>query len=534
MRGGTAQTSKDAAVRSTVRTPPAPPVALTSLGGCAYSPAFLDDTTVVFDLTRGGAVDLYRVAVASSAAPVRLTNDPAWEWRAARGSSGNQVVFMWQSDEGLGIDTLDLSTAKRQTLFPAENGPVLFAGDSYFHAPAKRNTLRRFHAGRDEIIATIPDGSDVETMAASSDASQLALMLRGKDATYQLCLFEVATAKLACTPATPHGARPAFSATGTAVYFDSAAGIERIASDRTTIDTMIPGVIAVGGITVSPSGRSLVYSACTAHTKLLQFVDNLVRDAEPEGDMPAIGLGGMRAFVRTNEHGRALVIRNADGTEREVTRRKNRITNITISHDGQKLAYVLADSKEPGIYLSEIRGNAAPNRLTDQAGDGEPLFFGDSLVFTRWAADGTPHLFQVRLDGSAEAPLGRRPRISVDADADHSRILIASPNRDFLYWFDPTTRTESPGPLLPPGRDPADLALSPDGRWLMVLGGNNGHQIWRYHLDVPDAKPELVHQLGDDFTALVGAIDDDGHPLIAVDTWSGELWLSSSPEHDPW
>ena len=40
---------------------------LTDLKGCAYSPAFADDRTVMFDLTRGGEVDLWKVGTGGGA-----------------------------------------------------------------------------------------------------------------------------------------------------------------------------------------------------------------------------------------------------------------------------------------------------------------------------------------------------------------------------------------------------------------------------------------------------------------------------------
>jgi hypothetical protein len=48
------------------------------------------------------------------------------------------------------------------------------------------------------------------------------------------------------------------------------------------------------------------------------------------------------------------------------------------------------------------------------------------------------------------------------------------------------------------------------------------------------AAPEQVATLRGDQSALAAAIDDRGHPLVAVDVWNGELWSLAAPEGAPW
>jgi len=46
--------------------------------------------------------------------------------------------------------------------------------------------------------------------------------------------------------------------------------------------------------------------------------------------------------------------------------------------------------------------------------------------------------------------------------------------------------------------------------------------------------PELVHQLPLDRSSLAATIDDRGHPLVVVDSWSGELWLARPARGARW
>jgi hypothetical protein len=104
-------------------------------------------------------------------------------------------------------------------------------------------------------------------------------------------------------------------------------------------------------------------------------------------------------------------------------------------------------------------------------------------------------------------------------------VLLASPDHLFYYWWDPATGVESRGPTLPRGKfRPADVAMSPDGRWILFATGNNGQEVWRGRTDGKKAA-ELLYTLPGDRNTRAAAIDDDGRPVLAVYSWYGEIYL---------
>lgn len=133
--------------------------------------------------------------------------------------------------------------------------------------------------------------------------------------------------------------------------------------------------------------------------------------------------------------------------------------------------------------------------------------------------------------GGAPTPALPRPRRTVAADLVRGRVLLSSPVGDFLYWWDPRTGREVPGPNL--HQLPHSLAISPDGRWLVVLGGSGGQDVLRADLARGD-ELERVYVLPADVSTRATTIDDRGHPIIAIDRWAGELWQVDAPPGHRW
>jgi hypothetical protein len=198
-----------------------------------------------------------------------------------------------------------------------------------------------------------------------------------------------------------------------------------------------------------------------------------------------------------------------------------------------KIVYVLADPVAPGIHLSYLGGGGAPNRLTEDASDDAPFFVGDAVYFTRRNVDGVPAVMRVERDGSGVVQAHPRPRVTLGADLARGRLLLAAPAYDYLYWWDPATGAETPGPKPPAIGRPTDTAVSPNGSWIAFLGGVSGHAIWRAET-AAGAEPVRVHQLPEDQSSLAIAIDDAGHPLVAIDRWAGELWQVPAAIGAPW
>ncbi len=512
--------------------PPPVPTRLTSLGGCAYSPTFVDDDTLVFDLTRDNAVDLYRYQPGEE--PVRLTSDPGWEWRAGPGSGEREVIFIRQGDEGSGIDAIDIDTGARRTLAP-EAAAAACARDVCYYAPTNGRSLRRIRGARDESFVTLPPGRTLDTLVASADGAMLAMVLLVDDTSPSLCMVDLADPRVRCLNARATTARPAFSTIGRRIYFEDH-GVSRIDLDSDLVTSIIPGVVAGGGIAVSPSGDALVYSDCKGRSILVDVVDDPTRPLvdEPSAIEPAFGPDGVLAYVRVDGARQQIMLLAPGHPSRELVAGDGvHYSDLALSADGERLAYVMGDPKRPGIYLATVRTVALPNRLTTDATDATPVFVGDQIVFTRRDPDGLPHLMRVGLDGSDVTRVAGRARITLAAAPDGSRVLVTSPARDFLYWWNPVTGREKPGPKLPRGGAPADVDLSPDGNWLMVIAGPSGQSIWRRRLEGRGRLEQVAH-LRVDQSAMEGAIDDRGHPLVGANLWLGDLWRVAAPAGRPW
>ena len=501
------------------------PVRLTNTGGCAYSPTFVDEDTIVFDVTKDGAVDLYRLDLTPGAVPVQLTSDAGWEWRASKGASSSEVVFMVQAKDVLAIDTIDINTKARHRI-AEQTGPAAFASGAYYYAPANAGWIKR---SRDQAVSPflpVPPDRPVDTIVASPDGKRLAVMLFDQRRLPQLCIIELAKPLLACIDVAANSARPAFSSTSDALYVDSlgAQGIAKVPIGGGQLVPVVVNVYALGGIAVSPKGSTLLYSDCSSRSELVSVLADprpLTNDVYAAA--PTFGPGGMLAFVRAGRLEPAIVVRTSDGKLREHYQRSGAtFSALAIAPDGSEIAFVVAEPSAPGIYVTQVATPKTAKRLTQDAKDVDPIFVGDHILFTRVAADGTPKVMRVRRAGGKPERISTRPRRTVAATGD--RALLASRDNKSLYWWNAKTGRELAALPPPHKKVPNDIAISPNGRWILYVTGVNGQELWRGPADGSDA-PALVHELPGDRNAQTGAIDDDGKPLVVVSSWSGELWI---------
>jgi hypothetical protein len=467
------------------------------------------------------------------------------------------VAFVKQGSDGAAIETIDLASGQRTVLMPMAWMFALTADAIYY---AARGELRRRRGLSDEVMLVLPGQDQIHSMTAAQDGSRLAMVVRTPNGSQRVCIVATDTARMAC-PVAPVGAgRPAFSPDASAVYFDQRDGIGRLRLTDEVREVAVPGVDARGGIAVAPDGRAVVWSDCGETSELIDFTGedprsagNAVGDPTPRdpasridpsagpgadksrlavGDRQvqsaAIGPGGRVAYVRRRADTSQVVVQEPDGIEREVVSRAGAlIDDVAFSPDGTSIAFVLENGKASGIYLMSLAGGAAANRLTDDAGDGNPVFVGSELVFTRYGRDRVPRLMRIRTDGSNERVASSRPRRTIGSDWVGRRVLLVSPDLEWLYWWDPVTERESPGPkaaMMKP-KNKIGFSLSWDGRWLLYLLGNNGQEIWRQRLGGA-SQPELLRLLPDDVTVLRGVIDPSGHAQVVAHRWTGDLWIS--------
>ncbi|HUQ05924.1 MAG TPA: protein kinase [Kofleriaceae bacterium] len=529
-----AAVATDAASAPALVTAAAPTASLTQLGGCAYSPAFVDDDTVVFDLTRDGAVDLWRLEL-DGGEPTRLTSTPGWDWRATRGTTSDEVLYIRQDETHATVHRLDLVTGATSQVLPVAAATV-YARGAYYFAPPTEPALRVLRGTVEEVVLTLPHDQGVDTMALAPDESRLVMLLATHKAAPQLCTVELDRPTLVCSQAPVKGARPAFSSRGDAVYALMREGIARVDLVGDRVTTVVPGVAARGGIAVSPSGRELIYSDCRGRRSLVDLAGDRAAPLIPEDiAIPTLGRNGILAYVREEPDRQTIKLRDARGLLFEViTRSGATFSGLALSPDGDRLVYAMGHKDTPGLYTTMTTPGSAPNRLTEDAGDRAPLFVGDEIVFNRFGDDGAPTLMRMKLDGSDVRVASRRPRMTIASDPAHARVLLASPAMDFLYWWDPVTGRESAGPPLPGGFRDRRVSLSPGGQWLLILTGANGNVIDR--VDLAAARPTLerVEVLAEDVTSFGGVVDDRGHPLVVLSQWTGELWRVPAPRDQAW
>jgi len=509
---------------------------LTRLGGCAYSPAFLDDGSVTFDLTRGGAVDLYRLTLGAEP-PQQLTRDPGWEWASGRGRAPHEVMFLREVGGAKSIQALDVVTGAR-ALVVGNAMSFAFAAGTLYYAPTTGGEIRRRRDQRDESLVGLSAGEMADLITATRDGARVAMGVRTASSAPRICVVSTADPEVRCPPIAASNSlgRPAFSSDGASLYFASPAGIGRLrlADDRQ--DVVIPGGDGRGGLAVAPDGRVLVGSACGSTTELVDVVAAPDRPLFDEAGLrsPAFGPDGRLAYVRIVGNDSQIAVREPDGTLRELARRPAAvITDLAFSPDGRSIAFVLENTAEPGLYLASTEDSRPPNRLTEDPGDIQPLFVGSDLVFARLGPDRVPRLMRIGADGSGARVVSARPRLTIGVDRLGRRVLLASPDLSWLYWWDPQSGAESPGPPAHPADGVLDIALSPDGQWLIYVAGNNGQETWRLRLD-GKSQPVRIHQLADDVNVRNGAVDDRGHAVIAVHRWAGELWLVRAPDGSRW
>jgi hypothetical protein len=442
-------------------------------------------------------------------------------------------VFPVNRKDGRTIDALDVASGARRTLVGV-TGPIAATGGSYYYAPERAHSIRRIRNGSDELFLTLAVARPVDTLIASRDGRRLALTLYDQAENPELCIVEVASPVLRCLDLTISSARPAFSASGDALYVEGLgrAGLRRVPVAGEPAVEVLPDTAAVGGIAVSPSGATLVYSDCGARDELVAVPDGarpLTSDRGAAG--PMFGPDGTLAYVRRGSPA-ALMIRSPDGALREhYTRPGAILSDVSIAPDGDAIAFVVGDKTAPGIYITYRSTLAPPNRLTEDPRDERPVFAGKHVLFTRYAGDGSSTVMRVSLDGSAVTPVSNRPR-ATRAHGGGRALLAAVDVRNF-YWWDPVTERELPGPVLPEGKLAQYTGLSPDGRWLAFVTGAAAQEIWRMRTDGTGAA-ELVHELSEDHSAPAVAIDDDGQVVIIRSSWHGELWLARAHAGHPW
>jgi hypothetical protein len=289
---------------------------------------------------------------------------------------------------------------------------------------------------------------------------------------------------------------------------------------------VVPGARATGGVAIAPTGQ-LVGSECAPRAALL---DVSAAPPEPISDddlvsAPAAGSGGALAYVRG---GRALVVRRGGATQQlGAPVPFGSVMSAPAFDAAESRVAVTITGGEPGLHVYQAQRFVPPARLTTGANDTRAQWLGEVVYFNRWQ-DERPWVHRVTLDGREPERALAMERIVVGAAHARGELLLSSNDETRLYWWNPTSGAQRPGPPALAGglRETYHHALSPDGRWLMLQLGRQGHQLLRQRLDERGAaagEPERVWTAPSGATMTDGTIGDDGRVIVAPLAWHGEL-----------
>ena len=505
------------------------PAALTRLGACAQRPAFLDDDTVVFDVTRDGdKADVWKVELATGTA-TRLVGGPADECCAAPGRTGKEVVHLIR-DHADGarslVAALDVVSGQRVDLAPGEQRAAAAAGVVYLYVTGDGRELRQWTSEQDEAVVDVA-GVRPSALAVDRDGRRIVLAGDGELARAAICTVDLTAPAVACRPAhRPQPVRADFGKAG-AIYFASYDGL-RVLDPAGTDRVAVPGAEPSGGLAVSPSGAHLVYSDCTYRSAVIDTGAAPARAIDTGADdrieALATGPGGRLIYVNSTDQ---LVVRSPDEPEKRLAPSVGHMMlGPQLDATGARVAVTL-DGPTPGIYAGTLTDGL--QRVTERAEDGRPLFLADgSIVFTR----GRTVLRVTPGDSEILVPLGG-PRRALGLDHARGRVLLVDDD-GALTWWDPAAGRETPGPspAVPDGARVDDATLAPGGGWLLVTDERG--RLWRGRLGDSWQPVAVEHRLAPGVTRGGAAITDDGHVLVIEQRLRGELWQVAAPAGATW
>ncbi|HTR56453.1 MAG TPA: protein kinase [Kofleriaceae bacterium] len=507
--------------------PPGPPRlelgaarTLTSYGkdACAYTPTVTAAGTIVYDLTESEAVDLYELPLAGGANR-HLTAMPTWEWRASRGRTPGEVIYLEQ-DQGIGehnvIAAIDLATGKSRPIVDVYAQDAAAVGDTIYYVPHTQNEIRSWQNGRDVSVASITTGK-FGPITASPAGDRLAAVFTANDVA-ELCFLELPGGRLDCPHVPTIFSRPAFGADGRNIYYATHDGIRRRDLGGTADELVAPGVDAYGGIAIAPDGGVLAFSDCEWRSKAVEAanLERVVVD-DPSVDQITLGPHGAIAWTRERRDTLVLLARLPDGRVLQLTNPSDGpIYEPSFSPDGTRVAYYVG-GPHPGIRVVGVSVDHPVQEVTDDPRDATPFWADDHhLVFVRKEGADASSIHIVAADGG---PLRRLATVGRTLYGAHDHRILAGTTERML-WIDTVTGAEHAGPPAP--ESIANAVLSPNGKWIAYSSGDAAPDVWRLSLD-PPGKVEHIARLAAGNTTDGFAVEDDGRVIVVVSTWSGDL-----------
>ena len=506
--------------------------------GCEGTPSFTPDgAAILFAGVAGDDVEILRLELADGRR-TRLSTLPGWDVGPVASPDGRRIAFVHFGARGRELHVVE---AGRTRLLDTITGmPAWLPGGQLLYGdPAGQVVsvdLDRAPPAAPAVLARLPDAMTVIQLRAFADGGVIVqAKVPGPDLSrFRLVAIDPAGAvRLLDAEATAsESAGLALDATGAGFYYGVAtpAGVDQLTwrARAGGAPVALPGVpVASNGMDVSRDGRRAVLSNCREAVTVARLRPGgelaLIEERHDWSDGTMVAIDGRRLLVGSDRSGRTQIwLLETGRPPRPVVDQAS--DQPAVSPDGSRIAWVGREPERPGVFVRRLDDAGETRRLTEEAGDVQPLFShdGEIVYFLRVGGEGEPpRIFAVPAAGGAARPVSppRVAEFAVSPAADRIAYLSLTPERNQIMVG------AAGGPYAPLPDLPAGGYTSPwftrDGRRLLLVRG--GTEV----VEVPLAggQPRTVWK---NPTAAVmhveEAPDDDGW-LASIILFEGDLVL---------
>jgi hypothetical protein len=518
---------------------PVRPRRITFDEGCAEFPSFTPDgKSLVYDATVGKSSYIFERPL-DGGERHQLTTVDGWDMAGAVSPDGSRVAFMratggtqalmiaerrlgaapkilvpaatarptWSRD-GRSIWT---SGAKGLERYDAESGALLEA----VALPAAAIALRSLELSEGRRLLAIPPvrGSGESGVAILGADRTLTWLLRGD-------IDEVLLA-------TPDGQRAlAVRITST----DQGELMELPLDGAPPTSLANTGVGARKGMDLSPDGRRVAWSTCSAITRLVAPLPDggatpFLADWKWDEFDVAVIPGTTRAVVLSSRAGTLqpwVVDLAAGAAPRPIDVGDLRPIGVAVSDDG---AWIAVSVFGHGLHAVKVDGSAPPRAATATTHDFSPSFVHGThdVLFHTVLDDGQAQIRRISLDAGGEPAivLERDARAPSAAPHDDRVLYLAGENVKQLVpmIFDPRTRRST---KLSPSLAAAAYTVvrfTPDGRRCILL--KSEPEQLEVDLATSATRSISLEAIGVGFVR--------GQTVFAVPRWEGDVWIADAP-----
>jgi hypothetical protein len=300
-------------------------------------------------------------------------------------------------------------------------------------------------------------------------------------------------------------------------------------NDRVPRDLLVvPNVIAPGGLAVPADGRALVYSECTPRSHVYDQSTTPPTLVMNGVAVEVSATGDTLAWTRRVNGALCLFARGPDGRTHQLTG-----SAFGGTSNGKLLAF-RSTTPRAGIQVIDITADPRNTTISYDSRDAWPHWLDDrELVFARTNPMGAGTAWVVATaDGRTQRTLPLEHVLPAGGRAGHvlgvtgttiDESGVTAPKTRQLVWVDEASGAQQPGPDTPTsGAEVSTVTTSPDGRWLVYATGGIARRVYRRRLE-PPGEAEAVAPVIGGANVLATAITNNGHVIVVVLTWAGDL-----------